>query len=513
MMRKTRVVGIVLAALPLLACGSDTQKLNEHVSVENAAPMGSVGGIVLDAVTGKPIPADTAEVNVTVVAGDQTLTATADPQTGLFSVSDVPASGPAQVVIDATGYLPAYLTAEFTNEAGEFPVSNAVASIGPVGLIPATGRLRLRILDHTGSPVVGLNPTLKTRVSYLLWQDGAFVSKGWIATKASSPSDGNGVVQYTELPDYAGLGNTVDPVVEITVPPVDGDGDGVFEYQGDTFYLNANESPGPEYTIVLDPSYNTNLRVRYSNVTGLETTSYLSVPGTIAPDDSIYVVFSLPVSPDNYLVRMLKEDMSETVATQVEVDGEVMTITFPDGLDAGAKYHLQIHVVSAVADQPSEGNFYAPVYTRTEDPVRIVSLQRDADNPNRRIVVTFNQPIGTGNPSLNTFSGSNCVIWFGFDIDATDVHPGTGDNPGEEGNDSCSVSGLSFQSLEKVPALPGGRRTGFSTVWVIQLPDSPNYEFVTNGDFTLKFSRLTDTSHLPVTPDGQVVPDQSAQLP
>src|SRR5262245_41132668 len=109
--------GVLVAAL-VCGCGSS-------VTVNNTNPRGTVSGLVIDPVSEMPIDA----VNVQIISGAQTLTATTD-MTGVFRVSNVPV-GNFIITLTKETYLSAQFTDELTGAVGNFPVSNPGMTIGP----------------------------------------------------------------------------------------------------------------------------------------------------------------------------------------------------------------------------------------------------------------------------------------------------------------------------------------------------------------------------------------------
>jgi len=499
---------IITAALILAGCSADSQTLNEHVTVTNANPRGSVGGMVLDGTTEAAIPTDT-EVRVQVLAGGAVLTGTVD-ENGYYLIQDVPASGNVQVFIEADGYLSAQVQGQFTNSAGDFPVDSAILSLGAIGLIPSTGSLTVKLVTDKGLPVGSVDLTLSTELRFLVWQAGQPLPTGQVTLHGTTDSDG--MVTFDGLPDYSKVNNAVNSVLWLSVPPLDADGDGIYEFPGNTYALDARNTQGPERIVVLDSGYATTLTVTSTNLPALKNQSQ-AVPGTIATDAKIYVLFSLPIDDSQLQVRVMNELQTETAATNASIDGRMLTISFPDGLNKGAKYHMQIHAVSSVGNKQIEGDFYAPLYTATDEDLTMTLAvdpnQQTQGIPNPDVIITFNQPIGTGVASRNMFSGGNCVTWFGFDVDHLD---GVGNIPGEEGNPSCNMAGVAFNSEERVPAMPAGYASGFSSVWRLNLPHTSPPDFPSGAPFSLHFSRIVDRTRVIITPDGSIVPDQSHQL-
>src|SRR5262245_56272731 len=133
-----------LGALCAAACG-------DSLSVSNASPKGSVGGLVVDASSRAPLAGATV---VLISGGDLS-----HPQTtgddGSFRFTDV-AFGSVMLQVtpaQGTAYAGATFHGTLAGEAGDFPTGNEALTI-EMGLVPtAAAPFKFRVLDVDGAPV------------------------------------------------------------------------------------------------------------------------------------------------------------------------------------------------------------------------------------------------------------------------------------------------------------------------------------------------------------------------
>lgn len=502
MRRRVGLTALLFAvwAVTLAGCGSEEQKIDESLRVDNTEPLGSVGGVVLNGVTEAPIVGG---VEVTVIAGGhEPFTVTTDAD-GRFLVQEVPASGNVVVLLEAEGFLPTRLTGELDGEAGNFPVGNATLSIGPIGLVPATGTVSVRIVGENGDVIPDISLTGTTFVRYMDLSNGERMERGQVTVSATSNQAG--LATFSGLPDFAGLGAEVNDTMMVTVPPVDYNDDGIYEYPGTTVWLNGLRTGGPERLITLNSGYATNLTVLSSTIAALEGMG--GVPSTVPVNGPIYVLFNLPINEASLYVRVMDEFGENTMQVNTSVDGQLLTIDFPTALQAGAEYNMQIHAVSMVGDTILETDLFAPFFTASTETLAISAME---DDPNSNdVIVYFNQPVGTGNTATNELYGANCVLWYNIDIDTGDTSTV---DPGEYGADTCDIGGGAIRGLradEGVPDMPGASRSGYTTRWRFQPP-------LTGGgtpgplpgttEFKITFPDVSQPSRLVTTPDGVIAP-------
>lgn len=514
------LAGLYLGAVAL-GCGGDSSKssVDEHLSVDNVAPVGSVGGQVLDGLTDTPLSG----VTVTIVAGSFAAKGVTDAS-GIFAVSGVPASGPVLATFTKSGYLSADLVGAFANAAGQFPVSNATVTFGPLELLPSTGSFSLFVFDESGAPAQGHQMTLTTRVRFLNVQSGLPVSSG--SYTAVAQVTGAGQVTFPGLPDYYGLGHKVDTLVDVAVPPYDADGDGYFEFPGQVYTYDVldlgNPATGnPQTTIVLDTSggYPTTLSVVASNVQALEGwPNGTYAPDTIPPVGPISVLFNQPVDPDSLLVSVFDEEGIVEHVPNVQVSGSSAQIGFPTALPVGAEYNMRITARAATGDRLATGSFDAAFFVIDETaPVSLTIETEDTDPTNPTRIVTFSEPVGFGLPGQSLSLASNCVLF--FEHMQVGPNPGLGDDVGEWGNADCyapTVFDVPLTPVEPDPVQPGGvGRSGYCRKWKFDVPFlDGGAAFLPSGTpVHFAFNHVDSASRVMRRANGEPLPEIVENLP
>ncbi|MDY0003297.1 MAG: carboxypeptidase-like regulatory domain-containing protein [Polyangia bacterium] len=474
MSSRTWFLGFLCVALGA-ACGDDgTSRFDENITVQNVSPVGSVGGLVLDAENDRPLGG----VAVRIVSGGFSASATTDAS-GVFAIQGVPANDVVLATFEKGGYLSAQQMGAFVNAAGNYPLDNASLTLGPVGLISSTGTLSLYVFDEMGRPASGHELILTTRTRYLEYLDGAPEDKGSINSSALVGS--SGLVRFTGLPDYLTLGRKLDCLVDIAVPPYDQDGDGYYEYAGGSYTFDVLNLGNPQPTIVLNTTYPGTLQVEASNVQALEGWPFSTfAPDTIPPVGPINVLFNLPVDPSTVLVSVWDEAGMVGYSSQVQTSGRSVTIRFPTALAAGEEYNLLVSATAVTGDRLLTGSFSAPFFVINEAATvtATVRLEDPLDPANLTRLVQFSEPLGFGLPG-ETLAGGNCVIFYDF----FQIGPGTssgnlvGDDPGELGNSSCQCEAVNpncnsmLWPLEPLPVQPAGSvQSGYTKHWAFSVP-------------------------------------------
>ena len=183
-------LAMVLLPASLISCGDEAT--NEPLGVSNVSPEGSVGGIIVDAVTLSGVK----NVSVSVMAGGKVYAAAAKTDaTGQFSVVKVPAGAIIVLITPAaeSKYMPVTIATNLANAAGEFPLANSTLSVGPVGLVPkasATEAFRVQILTADGAPAQQITATLTSQVRWVDYTKGNAAAKG--STMVEGKTGGSG---------------------------------------------------------------------------------------------------------------------------------------------------------------------------------------------------------------------------------------------------------------------------------------------------------------------------------
>ena len=487
------LLAAALLVLPLAQVGCGDDGSSDPLGVSNVTPVGSVGGLIVDAVTLKGV----SNVNVKVLAGGSVYTATSKTtDDGAFSVDKVPPGSLIVMIVPASDgkYMPVTIAATMPNSAGEFPLSNATLSIGPVGLIPkatATEAFRVQILTADGAPANNVTATLSASVKYVDYKNGTPTAKG--TTLVEAKTGGSGVAKFTGMPDFSSLlglvGNGISDTVRVKVMPYDKNADGVFEFLGKETVYNVTQLKNHVPTIILDnDKAPTLLKIEASTIsalTGVKGPRQLG--STTGP---LYVAFNWPL--DQTLTKIdLYDEFGKKPPNlpKVNISGNLLTVNFT-GLKAGAEYNITIKAYATVGQKLLSGTFGAPFFTPpTSASAKVTaSLSRkstDTTNTDyNKILVTFSEPIGTGTAG-QSLSGANSMVYFGYDLSGNGK---TGDAPGERGHTSSNIP---LTIVEKAPPGKAGL-SGFSTKWSFDLPNTSLGGAVAAGtpvDFS--FSRIS----------------------
>lgn len=503
-MRTRSLAILAVLGLAFLGCGDDdggSQSLDDNLYVNPVSPVGSVGGYVKDGLIHEGLSG----ARVRVKSGSFEASVTTDGS-GFYSVDGVPAGGEVLVIIDAPGFLSAEVTGRLGNSAGNFPVDNATLTFAPIGLLPDTGSFGLWIYDDAGRPASGVTLTLNAWTRFFQYFDGYPSERGTTAVNATS--DAGGRVLFLGLPDFLQLGTRISDYVVVGVPPVDSDGDGIYEFPGGRYGYNVLAHGSADPTIVMETGglYPGDLWVEASNVQWLEgyaTNAYS--PGSIAPTGPIYVLFNQPIDPDTVAVSVYDEygedPLTGTSAPVTAVNGRSLTITFPTALDVGAEYNMLIHASTVVGDLDVARDFYAPFFVvNTAIPAGSIqaSLRRTdpLDPTNPQVILTFSEPVGFGLPGV-PLSWDNCVIF--YQIYNLGGGPLVGDDPGELGSGSCAYELYPWEPGPLLP--PGAGYSGYTTRWAFNLaaiyaPADPDPPLVPAGTaIHLVFDSVSDVAY------------------
>jgi hypothetical protein len=447
--------GLMALSAPILAaalgCG-------DSLSVKNTSPRGSVGGIVVDAATRAPL----AGVEVSLLAGGELFAPVVTEEDGLFGFDRVPAGVVLVSLAAPGGYQGTYLRGELPAAAGDFPTGNSTLTLGPVGLVPLDGSFSLRVLDANGRPVSGYAVTARHFVQWVDLTSGAGASRGEVV--ATVTTDNAGYALFSSFPDFFRLGPSVNDSLVVLLPPLDIDGDGIYDFSGGDRLFSARALGDPTPDVILDAGYTTTLQVRASTVAELAGAGG-STPAAavIGSTDSIHVAFNLPIQ-DSVSVTV-SDEWGAPLAGQPEltVRDDNLTLAFGQSpLSPGNEYNLHIHATAAVGARHVSGDFSAAFFTRAlSSQVTIANVTRD---PASQVVdLVFSEPIGLGGNANFTLNGANCVVYFEADLNQSGA---VGDAPSELGAQSCNVA---LASQEPNPTGPPGL-SGYTRYYRLTAP-------------------------------------------
>ena len=479
---RQKSIDLQLLALSVLlgaaiSCGGSG---SETLGVTNVSPKGSVGGLVYNAATRKPL----AGAQVLVIAGGATYPAAGAVKTddkGRFAIADVPSGGLIVNIIGPAGYAPVNIASTLANSAGEFPLANATLSIGPVGLVPLSTdatAFKIRVVFPDGSPAHSVKAQIRAAPEWINFRTGNGVAVGHVVAAATSSAIG--ILSFKDIPDYSklaglvGIGGITDSV-RIHVLPHKG-ADGNYDFLGREFTFSVNRLSGSIPTVVLT-SANRQLKIVGTTVPAINGQSGNRA---IVKSGSLFVAFNWPVVQASSTITLTDELGQAVAKPTVAVDGAVMTLTFTN-LAEGANYNLNMHVIATAEGQLVSGSFGGPFFTHPGAGKKVTAtLIRDQNNT-QRINVLFSEPIGIGKAGQNMSAG-NAVLYFAADIDNSGT---TGDAAGELGSTS-SPYGLTINEIDP-PGKAG--RSGLSTRWYFTVPNSGKNPLPSGTTVHFKFSQ------------------------
>jgi hypothetical protein len=370
----------------------------QQSSGSQADPLGSVGGLLVDAITQQPLSGAT----VTVVSGGQSFTAMSGAD-GAFSVPKVPA-GDLIVTIADSGYLTATLTTTLDGAAGDTLLTNPTATIGPIGLVKSDGTFTLVVVDEDGIPAPNVAVTARTvGAQYVDYSSGAPVGVGGMGVTATSGADG--VVQLTGLPSYGALGAILDDQLDVDIAPAMVGADSYQFYGLSTSYQLDDLATVGTPTIVLAGPH-TPLQVIATNLTYLEGSFPVSVT-PIGATGPISIAFNQAIDASSINVSFTNDDGSPANnLPMATVHTNLLTLTPASALMMGSRYNLRLHVAAEraahIADVTAEFDTTVPFFTAIDPAMAVsvnpTSVSKSTSGAGGIVTVTFtlNEPIGLG---------------------------------------------------------------------------------------------------------------------
>jgi hypothetical protein len=408
----TIVTGIALAA----ACGSGGNNGTDAGPTGVQDPLGKVGGLVFDGATWNPL----AGAKVDVISAGTTLSATTGAD-GSFTVAGVPA-GTIIVRISDSGHLTATLTAELPAVAGDVVVANPSLTIDPIGLVASTGTFQVKLIEQDGTAAASIPVTAQTKnAQYLDYATGTPVGVG--ATTFSATSGADGIVTFTGLPDYPGLGVAVDDTLKVSIAPIAVPGTG-YTFLGLTVPFQVEHLGTAIPTITL-AGPQTSLAVYTSNDRYFYSPTYaVTELDPIQPTDNVVIVFNQAIDPGASRVQLYLENGTQLAGFQptLVTVGNQLTILPTPLYHYGLKFYLLVHVASLTASSStvaSEYDSFVPLFIAPQPgtlPSVVPTSIQTITNPNGTISVLFalSEPIGIGQGHVG---GYDCIASYEANLD------------------------------------------------------------------------------------------------
>jgi len=336
-------------------------------------PRGSVAGQVIDGVTGQAIHGAT--VRIYGAGQDVSLKTEKD---GRFQHGPMAAGAQFSIQMSKSGYTIASLTNLFINPAaGNFPVDNGGAYVGPIGLLPIGSNIEVQVVSYAGQPVVGAKVSIETNVAYL--NNGS--PRG--THLATAETNGTGLATITNLANVLAfpprLRQSLGSIF-ISVSPLDIDGDGRFDLRGQVMAVPGNTAYAKQepYIVVLQTAEEQeNLAIIASNVDRLVPGKNPQNPSVLDLDETIYIVFNQAVlGGKEFLVTLSDETGDNEITTAVTLGalGNVVQLTHDTQFAGGQEYNIRILARTSAAETGSSIQASAPFFGKG-DPMEVVRAQ------------------------------------------------------------------------------------------------------------------------------------------
>ena len=469
-MKKTLAMMLPLVAL---GCGSAEDKNGDGIAdgvrnpdtvsvVAPATPKGTVSGQVL---TTRLTPLEAATVAMTIGNATAAVTAQTDKD-GNFMFKDVPGGATVLVTFSKQGYATLRSSTTVPVAAGNVPLNNGNASIGPIALAELNGSLSFAVLTPLGRPAAGAKGTLEASpagavvLSSNNQQGNTVVSR----VVAQATSDANGVLTFTGIPSAVEL-DRLGGQYRLWIEPLDLNNDNRPDTNGYTnnYAGSTVVTQGSLLNVSLDYPQNPTqaFTVDASNVSMLRNTSDRDpLRNMVRPGDPIYVTFNHAVQPGSVLVMLTGEDARDSLSFTTSVTGAGNVVVITPGANVvqqGKEYNLYLRAVSAQTGVivTRTAFFFGGDLTNAKaiglDAIQWVDRSSDAVtvradgrlDPGERVYIYFNQPI----QARNAGSGSNVEAFFDTDIDSNGSVGGS--TTGEMGN-------LTSRGVNVLPFEPNG---------------------------------------------------------
>jgi hypothetical protein len=409
------------------ACSGKGSDQNTTTIVQPTKPMGFVGGSVENATAETPL----ANATVALTGGGLAGAVTTDAQ-GNFSFGPISAGAAFSLHITQEGMADATLTdLMIADAAGNFPTGNGALWVGPVELIPLTGKFQVQVVSGAGTPVPKAQVTMETGVRYFL--EGAARS----TFVGSALTDPDGLATVMPMPDLRSIPPRLaeDASLVINVAPVDIDGDGKPDLRGATLAMSGADLRANIAVpiIVLNATGTTTLQIVASNVPRL-VNGTATAPGVLDLMEPVRLVFS-QIIDRNHVNIDLRDEIGQTQLTANSVVGtlgNILFITPTMPLEIGREYNVAFRVEAPNAGKPLVLTAAAPFFTKVDPAMPVVAAGRFVDGNSDGMwgtagdVFSLSWSVPLGRPGASP--AFHARVWVDLDLNASGR---AGDSPGE----------------------------------------------------------------------------------
>lgn len=495
----TRAVVALFSLGLVAACGSGAEQLNASTKTEETpvTPTGSVSGQVLTTAM-NPL----AEADVRLTVGANVRTARTDAA-GAFAFAEVPAGSDVLVSVQKAGFATLHTATTVPAAAGQFPLAQGNARVGPVVLAALDGTLQFLVIDGEGRPAAGARARLVASPAGTV-----FGAESIARVAVDGMVSATGTLSLSGLPSPFEL-QSIGGGYALWIEPLDRNDDGFADLGGRALEVSArdvvnNEAPR---TIVLPPSApgGDGMWVEAGNAGSFVGRRHPS-QNLIAAGEALRLVFNAPIEATSVQVRLTDEFGAEelSVTATVEGAGATLVVSTTRTLVAGAEYNVHVRLASTSGDTYAATGFFFVGEAATPKALGLATIryqETSAEQPRQltmgeTLYVEFNQVLaksGRGEPAVEAF--------FSVDINGDGT---VGDTIGELGN----AAGRGLPLVRDEPTGP------YEAIHNTPVPVFPLAEsgYTTRYAFTYPGSVALDPEDLQITVDFDRLRERTADV-
>lgn len=391
--------------------------------VAPSTPMGSLSGQLL---TTRLEPL--AEASVSLTLGDQSsaLQTTTDAS-GNFHFTKLPAGSEVLVTMTKGGHATLRARTTIPSAAGNFPINDGNASVGPFTLTELDGSLQFIVLTRTGKPAKGARGILEAApAGTLLTGDfGSYGTQlGLVVAEANA--DDAGLIRFSGIPGVEEL-TRIGGRYDLTIAGYDEDDDGTTDFSGTFVRYTARSllnDPTTRVVQLADLRSASALALSSSNVESMLSAGSAPAKNMVRPGESLYFVFNQAVAEGSLTVRLADELGLQSLSyTKSLRNGDILVVSPQSALEVGREYNVYVRATSLENGSTfAKAGFFFGADPNQPQPLRISKVQYADANASssltsgETVTVLFNQPIRNLTPAATVqafinydFNGSGAV--------------------------------------------------------------------------------------------------------
>jgi len=336
------------------------------------------------------------------------------------------------LTVNKPGYSTLRAAATVPSAAGNIPINDGNASVGPITLTELNGSIRFNLVTSTGRPASGARATLEaTPAGTVGFGDTSTSTVSRVIVQATA--DAQGSVLFQNVPTAIELSRlATNASYRLVVDPVDLNDDGLLEAGGTArTFTAANIITYGTVQVVQLPSPSNSVETNPSLLFGVRTTNIPSMASLFDSDplrnmlrsgESAYVTFTHPVQSGSVYAILTDESARSAIPVNWSVNptGEGVTINLPT-IQEGMEYNLSLRATSAyTGENISLKGYFVGGDPKTPKPFSLVSIafKDKASDPTPNVLDTNDCVFVTFNQLVVSPAGPKGIVFFNWDVDA-----------------------------------------------------------------------------------------------